>query len=72
MLKSHAWQWRASGEARLDNEKSIATIVIKAPGKMTAAERKDIATWLRRHAEHLLKHGKEYTEGRFTGRYIAR
>ena len=56
----------------MDNEKSIATIVIKAPGKMTAAERKDIAAWLRRHAEHLLKHGKEYTEGRFTGRYIAR
>ena len=51
-------------------EKSAAVITIKSPGKMTARGRRDIAGWLRRHADHLLKHGKDYTDGRFTGRFI--
>ncbi len=51
-------------------EKSAAIITIKAPGKMTAKGRRDIAKWLRRHADMLLKDGKNYTEGRFTGRYL--
>jgi hypothetical protein len=52
--------------------KSAAIITIKAPGKMTKAGRKDIAAWLRRHASMLLKHGEQYTDGRFTGRYLHR
>lgn len=51
-------------------EKSAAIVTIHAPGKMTKRGRKNIATWLRRHALMLLKDGDKYTEGRFTGRYI--
>lgn len=48
---------------------SAAILTIKSPGKMTAAGRKSIAAWLRRHAQTLLKYGDQYTEGRFVGRY---
>lgn len=51
-------------------DKSAAVITIKSPGKMTKSGRRDIATWLRKHASMLLKHGDEYTDGRFTGRFI--
>jgi hypothetical protein len=51
-------------------EKSAAIVTIKSPGKMTKRGRQDIAQWLRRHAEWLVKHGDEYTDGRFTGRFI--
>lgn len=47
-----------------------ARITIEGPGRMTASGRRSIAAWLRQHAAHLLKHGKNYTEGRFTGRYL--
>jgi hypothetical protein len=50
--------------------KSAASITIKSPGKMTKRGRKDIATWLRQHANWLTKYGDEYTTGRFTGRYF--
>lgn len=53
-------------------EKSAAIVTIRGPGKMTKRGRRDIAMWLRRHAAHLLKHGEQYTEGRFTGRFIYR
>ncbi len=49
--------------------KTAAVLTIRGPGKMTPRGRKDIATWLRRQAAHLLKHGAEYTDGRFTGRF---
>jgi hypothetical protein len=49
---------------------SAAIITIKSPGKMSPRGRRDIAKWLRMHAAHILKHGKDYTEGKFTGRYI--
>lgn len=49
--------------------KSAAIITIKAPGRMSARGRRDIALWLRQHAAHLLKHGKDYTGGKFTGRF---
>ena len=49
--------------------KRAATITIKSPGKMTARGRRDIAKWLRQQADHLVKHGKDYTEGRFTAGY---
>lgn len=51
-------------------EKSAAIVTIKAPGRMTKKGRKDIAMWLKRHADMLMKHGQNYTNGRFTGRYI--
>ena len=49
-----------------------AIITIRRPGKMTARGRRDIAAWLKKHAAYLLKHGKDYTEGTFTGRFIYR
>lgn len=51
-------------------ERSAAVVTIKAPGRMTARGRRDIATWLRQQAAHLLRHGKDYTEGTFRGRFI--
>lgn len=55
---------------RKDN--TVARLTINQPGKMTPEGRKDIAKWLRSHAADLLKHGKEYTDGRFTGRFMYR
>lgn len=49
---------------------SAAIITIKRPGDMTAKGRRDIAAWLRKHADMLVKEGKNYTTGRFTGRYF--
>lgn len=50
--------------------KSAAVISIFSAPKMTAKGRRQIAAWLRRHADMLVKEGKNYTEGRFTGRYL--
>jgi hypothetical protein len=46
-----------------------ALLTIQKPGKMTDRQRKDIAQWLERLSKHLLKEGKNYTEGRFTARF---
>ena len=53
-------------------EKSAAVVTIHGAGRMTARGRRDIAGWLRRHAAWLMKHGGEYTRGRFVGRYLYR
>lgn len=50
--------------------KTAAIITIHKPGKMSREGRRSIARWLKRHAEMLVKEGKNYTEGRFTGRYL--
>ncbi len=50
-------------------EKPAATITIYRPGRMLPEERRDVAKWLRWHADHLIKSGKDYTCGRFTGRF---
>ena len=50
--------------------KSAAILTIKSPGKMSKKGRGDIIKWLRRQADHLQKEGDNYTEGRFTARYI--
>lgn len=55
---------------RKKSPKCAAIVTIRGPGKMTARGRRDIATWLRRQAVHLLKHGTEYTDGRFTARFF--
>lgn len=58
------------GEGETDDMKSAATVTIKAPGAMTPKGRKDIADWLRQHADDLERDGKDYVEtGSFRGRY---
>lgn len=51
--------------------KAAAIVTIHRAGEMTAKGRRDIAKWLRRHAELLLEHGAQYS-ARFTGRYLYR
>lgn len=50
--------------------KSAAILTIKEPGKMHAKGRRTLADWLRAQATMLIKEGKNYTEGRFTARYL--
>jgi len=50
--------------------KSAAVLTINKPGKMSKRGRKAIANWLRRAASDLEELGSEYTEGRFTARYL--
>ncbi len=54
---------------KVDPEKVAASVHIRDADKMTAKGRRDIAKWLRQHADFLLKHGDEYAP-RFRGRYI--
>jgi hypothetical protein len=49
--------------------KTAAIITIRGAGRMTKKGRRDIANWLRRHADSLVKYGHEYSNGRFIGRY---
>ena len=51
--------------------KSAAIVTVKDAQKMTKRGRKAIATWLRRQASFLEKHGTEFS-GRFTARYLYR
>lgn len=50
-------------------EKVAASIHITDADKMTAKGRREIAKWLRQHADFLLEHGHEYAP-KFRGRYI--
>jgi hypothetical protein len=52
-------------------ERSVATLTLHGAGEWTLRGRRDIATWLRRQADELLKEGDNYA-GRFTARYYAR
>lgn len=49
--------------------RAAATVIIKDAEKMTPKGRKDIAEWLRMHAEMLVKYGKDYDKA-FRGRYM--
>jgi hypothetical protein len=49
--------------------KKVASLSIKAPGKMTKRGREDIAGWLRGLASRLEKKGDTLTDGRFTAGY---
>jgi hypothetical protein len=51
--------------------KSAAILTIKDAGDMTEEGRREIARWLRRHANWLTKYGDEYSK-KFTGRYLYR
>ena len=55
----------------MTKEKSAAIITIKHADAMTKKGRRDVAEWLRMHANYLLEHGKEYAP-RFTARYLYR
>lgn len=50
-------------------DKSAAIVTIYRADEMTARGRRQIAAWLRRHAEMLTSEGKNYSK-RFTGRYL--
>lgn len=52
-------------------ERRAATLTIHAAGEMTSNGRKEIARWLRCHADKLERDGANYAK-RFTGRYIRR
>lgn len=49
---------------------SAAIITIHGPGRMSAKGRRQIAAWMRRTANDLESLGDQYTETRFTARYI--
>lgn len=50
-------------------EKSAAIITVHDAENMTAKGRRDIAKWMRRQADFLEQHGKEFSK-RFTARYL--
>lgn len=50
-------------------EKVAASVHIHGAPRMTPEGRKEIAVWLRKHANWLLKEGTNYAE-RFRGRYM--
>ena len=51
-------------------EESAAIITIKKPASMSARGRKSIAKWMRKQAEYFEEYGREYSEAKFTARYI--
>lgn len=53
-------------------DKCAAVVTIHGPGRMSKRGRADIAAWLRRQATFLLKYGTEYSDTRFTARYLYR
>jgi len=50
-------------------DKIIATLEIKDTAKMTEEGRKEVAEWLKKQAEDLIKEGKDYSN-HFKARYI--
>lgn len=52
-------------------EKSAAIVTIRNASEMTKRGRKQIANWLRKHADWLEESGHHYS-ARFTGRYLYR
>lgn len=54
-----------------DDQEVAALLTIKRPGLMTPKSRRDIAKWLRRQADMLLKDGKDYSETRYRARYYS-
>jgi hypothetical protein len=59
----------SGGVSRATKLKSAAIITIHGVGDMTPKGRREIAKWLRHHADMMVAEGKNYTKGRFTGRY---
>lgn len=57
---------------RKQKAKCAARFSVKAAPKMTKKGRAEIACWLERQARMLRKHGKDYTDGWFTARWLYR
>lgn len=55
----------------MKTEKSAAVLTIKDAHRMSPKGRKEVAQWLRNHAEWLIEHGNEYAP-RFRARYLYR
>lgn len=53
-------------------DKSAAVLTVYAAPDMTAKGRRQIAAWLKRQADMLVKEGKNYAPKRFTARYLYR
>ena len=53
----------------MTKEQSAAIVTIKDAPSMTKRGRKQIAAWLRKHADWLEQDGDKYSK-RFTGRYL--
>ena len=51
--------------------KSAAVITVRDASKMTKRGKKQVAAWMRKHADMLEVEGHNYSR-RFTGRYIIR
>jgi hypothetical protein len=49
---------------------AAAVITIHRVPDMTPGGRRQIAAWMRKQADYLIKDGKDYTKGRFTARYL--
>lgn len=49
--------------------KTVASLTIKGADKMTPRQRREVAVWLRWHATHIVKHGREY-DSTLRGRYF--
>lgn len=61
---------RSTGDEQLSAKyQSAAVLTIKGARRMTVKGRKQIAAWLRHHAEDLERGGSRYAE-RFRGRYM--
>lgn len=56
----------------MSKTKSAAVLTIFDAPLMTKRGRNQVADWLRRQADMLVKDGEFYTPGRFTGRYAYR
>lgn len=51
-------------------EKTVAKFTVFNAADMTPEMRKEIAHWMRREASFLIRYGRQFTHGWFTGRYI--
>jgi hypothetical protein len=56
------------GDENMTSEKYAARLTIYNAADMTAQGKKDIANWLRKQAEFLLKDGDNFSK-RFTAKY---
>lgn len=47
----------------------VATLTAKGIGKMSKAERRDLAKWLKKTAQRIESDGALYSDGRFTAKF---
>ena len=62
---------KTKGKKKKSNTRDyIASLTIYGAVKMGPEYRRDIAGWLRGQAKYLIKDGAEYSDKRFTARYM--